>query len=168
MPRRADCSFFRTVASLGLYLEGFTLLKDKDLERMAKGIRYRFGRWGFTPTQMGSLTAFINPKRDDDFDERDWNALVTPLAGGKPLPISNCETMIRSAYSNPSENDGRFYLWFDAGEMAKVKVSTEMLNKLGTYTSTTRLDGVGFYFTGIPNVHRCATQGICLIPTPVP
>ena len=34
------CPDEQTVASLGLYLEGFTLL----LERMAKGIRYRFGR----------------------------------------------------------------------------------------------------------------------------
>jgi RHS repeat-associated protein len=138
-----------------LVMEEGSILESFDQENMAKGIRYRFTIFGFDDKQRSAYTAFLNPQRDNKFDDTDWKQLTSPSAD-----ISYYEGIVNRINQNPVKNeDGRYLYWFDKYEMDGAGTTTADLKRLGDYTTTTTLRGYQFYFTGIPNVFRCGTQG---------
>ena len=153
------CPDEKTLATWILFKEGGNTLYYEDQERMGRGIHYRFARWGFNADQWKAYTAFLNPKRDDVFDETDWQFLTAPGDLSSYQEIINM--VYQDPYTGPDDPDGRYYLWFNKDEMNWAKVEEADFKSLGPYTWTTRVDGLPFYFTGIPNVHRCATMAIC-------
>jgi len=146
-----------TLAAWILFEEG-GVLSAPDQKNMSGGIYYRFSRWGFNSFSLSAYTAFLNPVRDDVFDERDWRSLTAPgvdMSGYKQ--ITNETYSI--PYKGPRDLRGKYLYWFDQSEMDKVNVTEPDLKPFGEYTRTTRVDGLPFYFTGIPNVFKCGTQG---------
>ncbi|MBK9008597.1 MAG: DNRLRE domain-containing protein [Anaerolineae bacterium] len=146
-----------TLAAWILFEEG-GVLSAPDQKNMSGGIYYRFSRWGFNSFSLRAYTAFLNPVRDDVFDERDWRSLTAPgvdMSGYKQ--ITNETYSI--PYKGPRDLRGKYLYWFDQSEMDKVNVTEPDLKPFGEYTRTTRVDGLPFYFTGIPNVFKCGTQG---------
>ena len=144
----------KTLVAWLIFMEGSSL-ERYDQKNMGKGMRYRFNKWGFDAKQRGAFTAFINPHRDDFFNETDWKFLTAP-----DFNISFYEGMANEIYSGAVENNDGYYLyWFDANEMRKVGVTEADLKRLGIYQKTSRVDGLPFYFTGVPDVFQCGTQG---------
>ncbi len=149
----SGCPNETTLAAWLLFKEGGVLYVE-DQYNMSRGIHYRFGRWGFNSWQLSAFTAFLNPKRDDVFNEIDWKWLTMPG------DMSSYQQITNEIYSVPyTELDGRFLYWFGGDEMEWVGVREGDIKPLGPYIRTNRVDGSPFYFTGIPNVFRCATQG---------
>jgi hypothetical protein len=151
------CPNETTLADWLLFKEG-GVLYVADQKKMSGGIHYRFSRWGFNSFSLSAYTAFLNPKRDDVFDENDWKWLTAP-----GIDMSGYEQITNDTYSVPykgvGDPRGAYLYWFDQSEMDKVNVSEADIKPLGSYIRTNRVDGLPFYFTGIPNVFRCGTQG---------
>jgi len=154
------CPTERELAPWLLFREGANL-NNNNLIRMAQGIEYRFGRWGFNINQLAGFTAFFNPIGgigDTTFGEADWNALMTP-------PSPYFQDIVETAYSRPIpakgyiDDDGYYMYWFDQTDLDNTKMTANMLPD-GVLFSTSYETGVSFYFTGNSDIFYCATRGI--------
>lgn len=138
------CPVERDVTAWLLWREGSTL-QHADQILMARGIRYRFDRFGFE-NQLSGFTSFYNPKWDRVLDWRDWQLLLTH-APQEYYDIVDGLEEIRHA-------DAKYLYWWCESEVVGEFWKME-------YTSTTTVEGRKFYFSGIPNVRNCALRGLC-------
>ena len=134
-----------------LFEEGETL-HIQDEYNMARGIRYRFDKYGNTPEkfvhQLSAFTSFYNADGDEDLDIDDWNALL------RPPDMTHEIQIVKEVYSvEVVEQDGQYMYWFSEAEVITTKGHWP-----GPYIETNE-PGVGlFYFTGIPDVRTCAIE----------
>jgi hypothetical protein len=153
----SGCPSVQQISAWLLFEEGATLGAG-DQTNMARGIRYRFTHFGTTSdsfiVQLSAYTAFFNPDGDGNFDQNDWNALTHPQDD-----LSGSISITEKVYKNDiKDSDGNYMFWWDEGE-----VVTDRSKWPGTvgenYFMTKTVTGLTFYFTGIPNMQRCAMNG---------
>jgi hypothetical protein len=154
----SGCPGLKQLFSWLLFEEGATL-NNHDQINMMRGIRYRFTYFGNTDdtfiVQLSAFTAFLNPDGDGDFDQNDWNALTNPQ-----YDLSESSSVVEQVYENEIKaSDGNFMYWWDESE-----VVTNRSKWPGTagvdFFQTRTLTGLPFYFTGKPNIQRCAMNGL--------
>jgi hypothetical protein len=101
--------------------------------------------------QLSGFTAFYNPNSGSSFDQKDWNELTGP-----DFNFDKEKRIIEDVYKSVMKpGDGKYMYWWDEGEVKNSRGKWPGTKDIH-YFQTTTIRGVPFYFTGIPNIQRCA------------